>query len=169
MNKKITKILKNLADKNPDKVLDIGAGNCDISEYFYNNGSEVVIVEPNIGDKCKKMEGATLIRGYIEDQELRKGAYDLVIMRSIIHYLTPESLHKKVLPKIEKSIKKDGFLYIFTMTPPNNSSRFFHSPGFILKNLPSMSLINKEEKHQKMVFKNKEINHMTWELVFRKD
>lgn len=165
---KIDNILKKLSQHNPGRVLDIGAGDCDVPLYFFQKGSIVDAIEPNPKEGCFNDKKINLIKEKIEDYDLPENKYNLVIMRSVIHFLKPKNLFNKIFPKVEALLKNEGFLYIYTMTPPKGVNRYTHKPQDITDSLKDLILCHQEENKKDMLINDKKFEHITWKLVYQK-
>lgn len=98
------------------KILDIGAGNGQISEYFHPNNRQYAF---DIGDfRTQKESGVKFVIGRSENLPFKKDCYDIVLSHHVIEHVDNQLLH---LEEIHRVLKPDGFCYLAT---PNKSSPF---------------------------------------------
>ena len=109
--KKIESILQDYLGKKVKnkKILDIGAGNGEIIEYFakYNNVSAVDVLDQRKNKKSRV--NFKLIQS--ERLPFRDSFFDIVITNHVIEHVTNQNLH---LLEIKRVLKKGGVCYLAT-------------------------------------------------------
>jgi 2-polyprenyl-3-methyl-5-hydroxy-6-metoxy-1,4-benzoquinol methylase len=162
----IPKFLKEiLFSNNIRRVLDLGAGVGRLSTYCAGFGATVdaVDIKP-FPPELHKNSHIKLFNADIEQWlDSNDQKYDLIILRSILHYFSPEIVHKKILPLVREKLNKSGHLYIATITPIPNSNKFPHTPEEIIKSLPALILKAREE----VVTNVEGVKQTFWHFLFK--
>ncbi len=146
--------------------LDLGAGDCKYSMYLSKRGAKMDAVD--LKDRPQSIDGYKDInytKSDVRSFDLSDKQYDIILLRSVLHYLTPNDA-EELLKKIKGHINKDGFVYIFTMTPPLESDRFLYAPETITKILSPFTLTKKEELRTPEEGQSDRI-HYSWRLLYR--
>ncbi len=97
-------------------ILDIGAGNGDISEFFQNKNNQFAI---DIYDfRNQKISIINFIIGVSENLPCKKNSFDIVLSHHVIEHVRDQLKH---LQEINRVLKPGGLCYIAT---PNRTSPF---------------------------------------------
>lgn len=150
MKRDIDRIVKQIIElQNIRRVLDIGAGEGIDALFCAEQGCVVDTVDIKPLDVFNKN-----IVHYISTIEKNidtLGAYDLIILRSVLHYFSDLSL----LSKLHKHLNENGAVYIFLVYPPKDSGRFTHSVDEVKKAIAPLKLFSetKEGACDELVFK----------------
>ncbi len=152
-------------------VLDVGGGrNAPYSLWLAEHGADVDVIEK---EGCEK--------GVLENPKIKcfssdfrdwalpeKPKYDLVLLRSVLHYFPTDYVRGELLNKISSIVLPGGFIYISTMTPASED-RYFTDPKDIALALPEFSLIKDEVRTTPELSKIPGYPvHTTWKLLYQK-
>jgi SAM-dependent methyltransferase len=115
---------------NITSVLDIGAGNLIDALACARAGARVDAVDikpmPPIERRDEEVTyHQTDIASWFTTNHFKK--YDLVILRSILHYLSPQFIFETLTPTLGSLANTSGFVYVFLSVPPPDSERFIYS------------------------------------------
>lgn len=161
---------KHLLQFKKASVLDIGAGDGFFALYCASFGANVDVVDikkfPPYLNKHPKLSLIKKSLGRFKISPHKR--YDLIIVRSVLHFLEPKVVFGHLLPQLKKSLRRGGSIYIATMTPPENSGRFLYTPKELTKELFPLKLISKKTRKSMFKIKNKSYAHTFWRLVYRK-
>lgn len=148
-------------------VLDLGAGDGWFAIYCASFGAEVEAVDKEqFPDYLTNHPSIKTSVADVRDFEIAGGkTYELIILASVLHYLKPKEA-EDLLQKVKKHVTKNGFVYIFTTTPPANADRYTHTPEFISKILDPLKLYRKEEIQFPDSTKPDGVGY-AWHLVYR--
>ena len=111
--KKYEKIMKMIEKVKLDKgnLLDIGCGRGELAHVAVKRKWNVVGTEvsESFARYAEERFGVSVLRGDIDDLQLRKGNFDVVCLSSVIQYVQDPL---KTLIKIHSFLKENGILYI---------------------------------------------------------
>ncbi len=163
-------LFKVLAEEKPRRILDIGAGLGEIALYCAKVGLKVDIIEKR--KLSADLAGNSKIK--LIEKEIKKWkagerpVYDLIILRSVIHFFPQIFLSKRLFPQVVKSLKRGGLIYILTMTVPESSGRFTYKPEYLIKVFRPLKLVFKKEIKKVHKLGQFRQEHKTWQLFFKK-
>lgn len=164
-------ILKNLIlEHGASNILDLGAGDTFTSLYCASLGARVDAVDnKKFPDYITQHSRITLVRKPLEQFIANsKRRYDLIILRSVLHFLPSTTAYQDVLQKLPKLLKRGGFVYIATMTSPKGSGRFLYTPREITEALHALKLVLKKTEKSLFRVRGKVYKHFFWRLVYKK-
>ena len=118
-------IEKIVNDGDIKSVLGIGAGSGFEALYCAEKGIQVDAVDPSGVTVHKNIRHLKMkAEEWCKPQNEKK--YDLIILRSVLHFLKPEFVTKELLPKINSLLNENGFVYIL-LPHPVDEERYNHS------------------------------------------
>ncbi len=113
----------------PSRVLEIGCSNgYRLARLKEKYGCEVIGVEPSekaIEDGRSKFPGVEFVRGTAEDMDFQEGLFDLIILKSVMHWIDRDVLLKSVA-NIDRSLARNGLLVIGDFQTPYPIKRRYH-------------------------------------------
>jgi 2-polyprenyl-3-methyl-5-hydroxy-6-metoxy-1,4-benzoquinol methylase len=155
-------VKKILAENQVRQVLDMGAGDGLDALWCAQNGAKVDAIDIDASaQELLKHNGINFINAKIEDwinNGSPKNKYDLVILRSVLHFLKPEFVFDDLLPKLPSLIHEGGFLYIFGVLPSPDAERFSYTKEGIVAGLSEFEEVLLEQVE----------NTNNYRLLFRK-
>ena len=133
-------------------VLDLGAGMGLNSLYCTSFGADVTAIDKkDFPEYLKGHPKIKLLNDSIESLSWGDGHYDLVILNSVIPFLTKDFFKEKLVPAIMESLNPGGFVYISAFLPNDpvfskNSKASLYSAQELLDIFSTFSMVEKEEK-----------------------
>ena len=149
---------------NIKEVLDVGTGKGTYALFLSSNGANVEAID--IVDSSEifiNSSGIKFTQETILTYAIKKNYFDLIIMRSVLHYLKPDEV-QKIAFRIMSGLKNGAFLYIETMTP-SHEDRYLHLPLDLVNMFNGLYLREKVEEVREI---EKGKNHFYWHLIFVK-
>ncbi|MCL5224261.1 MAG: class I SAM-dependent methyltransferase [Patescibacteria group bacterium] len=158
----LSEVLEKASIKN---VLDLGAGDGRYSVCCADLGAKVDAVDlnPFPEDIIDHLNIRTIMAD-LNKFRLPARLYNLVIMRSILHYLKPKEA-ESLLRRVRRHVAPGGFIYIFTTTPAG-SNRYAYTPEIITKMLKPLILCRQEETSRADRTKPDGLFH-SWSLLYQ--
>lgn len=162
-----SQFFKIFSERKIKTVLDIGTGDGKYAVYSASMGAKVDAIDTEAcPDYLKNHPNIKFSKTSVEKWKGGK-KYDLIIFRSVIHYIRPEVFIAKIAPKLIKSLNSKGIIYITTITP-SGEEKFFHNPEKISEALKPLRLIFKKEVKSVFEINGKKSPHSFWYLEYEK-